>query len=859
MHLLTQKFIHLSTCILSIGKSVSKTEQADMQARLYLNLGVTKEHMKHYDEAINYYDTAIKLCASNDLFELNHQCLMALGLCFAYKKENFQAAMNSFNNALDIAKRIGDKNNKMCESLLAKSDLLIKNCDFQSAKQVLKKAFKLKTSNEQDMQAISKKLAIVHSLCKYEDELITADSFDYATRKNLYEKLGDEACKLKNYKKALDFYLKMLEAAQLNGDTGEHLIPIYVSLYQTYIDDKNYEQARKYLEMEYELIKDDPKEACSTLLSIGNLLHLAKADFWETNEAYKKAMGEAKKANEQSVEKIVAKKLISLCKEHNMMNLAEMYEKEANENNIDLDQCDDIEREVESSEDILNSDAIDILQHELSSNADSSEDEKHRTISRNNESATKRRKRGLTVKKNAKGETRLHEACINGNYQMAKMLIDQGHAINVRDNAGWLPLHEAANHGHKDLVELLLDNGAQSAINDKGGVNCDGITPLFDAASNGHLSVVELLLDRGAKATIKTDSDQTPLEALEKWRYDYGEKLTASEEESYENLKSRLAQQCQRLGIDTNKQQQQQQQTSSPCASFNSSGYCSAEPKTQQNVRVSMRYSLNNDDCDEYESDERSTVKEKLIKKNARIEYKSAMEKLKNPRKDVKIFNINVPQSPDGRKRSGFMTNNEVDPDEWLEDDLGPIKKKQKFFNENSVSLHENERIIESPHKSNFATKSISNLFDSDDGDKSDIVELLSDYDTKALEAFDVVMKASDGSKGKMKIRRNSSSKSLKKNPTQSSLLDAGFARLIETNEPQTSKQQTPFTSLQNISDYSSNIYNQIPNHSIYLNKQFIVKVQIKDEKFVVPIDKATANELKISWLVEESARRYYW
>lgn len=48
----------------------------------------------------------------------------------------------------------------------------------------------------------------------------------------------------------------------------------------------------------------------------------------------------------------------------------------------------------------------------------------------------------------------------------------QGHPVNVRDHAGWLPLHEAANHGYADIVELLLDNGA--LINDKGGTGCEG-------------------------------------------------------------------------------------------------------------------------------------------------------------------------------------------------------------------------------------------------------------------------------------------------------------------------------------------------------------------------------------------------
>lgn len=76
------------------------------------------------------------------------------------------------------------------------------------------------------------------------------------------------------------------------------------------------------------------------------------------------------------------------------------------------------------------------------------------------------------MKKNAKGETQLHTACINGNYDVAQQLIERGHSIHVRDNCGWLPLHEACNHGHLDIVKLLVEKGA--SINDRGGFKCDG-------------------------------------------------------------------------------------------------------------------------------------------------------------------------------------------------------------------------------------------------------------------------------------------------------------------------------------------------------------------------------------------------
>lgn len=144
----------------SLVKEVSKWELADMRARLYLNLGITKEHTQEFDEAISFYDTCNNICKSNDLFELHHQCLMALGSAYGTKKDDTCMALNQLNAALEVAKRLQDKNEKMSETLLAKSQLLVKNGDFQSAKQVLKKAYKLNSPNVNDKETIKKNLKL---------------------------------------------------------------------------------------------------------------------------------------------------------------------------------------------------------------------------------------------------------------------------------------------------------------------------------------------------------------------------------------------------------------------------------------------------------------------------------------------------------------------------------------------------------------------------------------------------------------------------------------------------------------------------------------------------------------------------
>lgn len=117
---------------------------------------------------------------------------------------------------------------------------------------------------------------------------------------------------------------------------------------------------------------------------------------------------------------------------------------------------------------------ISIFQNEsiILDNSDDSDIENYQANISTSLAVGKRRCKNFVVKKNAKGESQLHTACINGSLPVVRHLLEQGHPVNVRDNSGWLPLHEACNHGYLEIVKLLLDKGA--AINDRGGIHCGG-------------------------------------------------------------------------------------------------------------------------------------------------------------------------------------------------------------------------------------------------------------------------------------------------------------------------------------------------------------------------------------------------
>jgi ankyrin repeat protein len=102
--------------------------------------------------------------------------------------------------------------------------------------------------------------------------------------------------------------------------------------------------------------------------------------------------------------------------------------------------------------------------------------------------------------------TGLHTAAINGNLQIAAILIKAGARIDARDNLGNTPLIYAADHGHIEMAKLLIDVGAQVDADNK-----NGMTPLMVAAKDGEVEMVRILLTRGANPN---KSDYTGRDSL---------------------------------------------------------------------------------------------------------------------------------------------------------------------------------------------------------------------------------------------------------------------------------------------------------------------------------------------------------
>ncbi|KFP42434.1 Ankyrin repeat domain-containing protein 32, partial [Chlamydotis macqueenii] len=117
-------------------------------------------------------------------------------------------------------------------------------------------------------------------------------------------------------------------------------------------------------------------------------------------------------------------------------------------------------------------------------------------------------------KRNIKGETALHRACISNKVErLIQLLSSAGTDINVKDYAGWTPLHEACNHGSTVCVREILQRCPEVDLLSQ----VDGVTPLHDALSNGHVEIGKLLLQHGGPVLLqqRDSSGKLPLDYVE--------------------------------------------------------------------------------------------------------------------------------------------------------------------------------------------------------------------------------------------------------------------------------------------------------------------------------------------------------
>lgn len=105
-----------------------------------------------------------------------------------------------------------------------------------------------------------------------------------------------------------------------------------------------------------------------------------------------------------------------------------------------------------------------------------------------------------------KGTNALMGACMNGNLEVARLLLSKDVKVNQQDGEGLTALMYTARGGYPQLGELLISRGAKLEIKDQ-----FGRTALTVATIYGNYDMVRLLIAAGANVHVKDIHDMKPI------------------------------------------------------------------------------------------------------------------------------------------------------------------------------------------------------------------------------------------------------------------------------------------------------------------------------------------------------------
>lgn len=441
--------------------------------------------------------------------------------------------------------------------------------------------------------------------------------------------------------------------------------------------------------------------------------------------------------------------------------------------------------------------------------------------------------------------------------ELVQRLIDQGHAINVRDHCGWLPIHEACNNGHLEIVKLLVNNGA--LINDRGGTSCDGVTPLYDAASNGHLAIVQFLLDKGASPVAKTDCGETALEILKIWK-DNNPNLKDADLNLFNTIVERMSQALAKAcDVSSNKETVNKRNANLP-EILTATRRRSINNKNGQigGMRRSIIVDDDSDECDNNEDTIIADLSPDSKSSTSTDEYRRVMESLRH--RGVTEENSTQKKRKASRKLPALVDScSSVNDNDWLYDDLGINSSSAKKRKTNSSSDLITTRTIRKTNSEKNLNKNRSFNMNKSDGDAIPD-SFIEDIDFDETITSENVTKHVELNKSKRKIQTSltrAGFESINRRKSDSAFLNPSTSSNSYTLTNKKQSKITNFTASQDKTSQQNNIELNTSQNQLLSIGTIPIDVRIEDCLYKVPIPAKEINNLTIKWLAEEAAKRY--
>ncbi|KAL5256261.1 hypothetical protein ACHWQZ_G011473 [Mnemiopsis leidyi] len=464
------------TDVLRAKRLSTEKEIMEMKSRLHLNIGLLYDKVNP-DMSVKYLKRALEESKGNNDYAIHHLALLQLCETHLLSGELSQALLFG-QQAVKAAKENDNSDNESTSNeilglayLHSESILLAR----RSAKRALQ---------------INSDLETAMSVYKVAKLIMSTQQVDFGETERevgILSKISNILMKLSLNNQAVTWLQKELKLAKHCGVDASSVAEIHEKMGDCYKETGEYQLSLYHYTQQIALVSSPTTWTNIALLSLKD-----DQSYQECYDAVQAGMSEARTPQDQA---LCLNTLIEVALHFDKQDLLTSARAE-------LSQINDSVPDSES-----------LSQNDWMSDVEISESESE-TIDEENETQSTRKRRGGKLNKvNEKGETPLHQACVEGKVEKVRELLGKHASPNTRDHAGWTPLHEACNHGYLEIVVMLVSAGAD--INDRGGRECGGITPLHDAAQWGNVEITKYLVESGANTLAKDDEGRSALQLVE--------------------------------------------------------------------------------------------------------------------------------------------------------------------------------------------------------------------------------------------------------------------------------------------------------------------------------------------------------